>query len=65
VDKALETATTPKANESTVRDTLDEMLATNHSSVDLPDEVVVTPGCITEGNPPTVITERPRQIREA
>ena len=42
VDKALETATTPKANESTVRDTLDEMLATNHSSVDLPDEVVVT-----------------------
>jgi ATP-dependent Clp protease ATP-binding subunit ClpX len=28
-------------------------------------EVLVTPGCITDGNPPTVVTERPRQIREA
>ena len=28
-------------------------------------EVVVTPECITEGNPPLVVTERPRQIKEA
>jgi ATP-dependent Clp protease ATP-binding subunit ClpX len=28
-------------------------------------EVLVTPECITEGNPPIVVTERPRQIREA
>ena len=28
-------------------------------------EVVVTSECITEGNPPLVVTERPRQIKEA
>ncbi|HEV8612166.1 MAG TPA: ATP-dependent Clp protease ATP-binding subunit ClpX, partial [Gemmatimonadales bacterium] len=28
-------------------------------------EVLVTPECITDGRPPMVVTERPRQIREA
>jgi len=28
-------------------------------------EVLVTSECITEGSPPMVVTERPRQIREA
>jgi ATP-dependent Clp protease ATP-binding subunit ClpX len=28
-------------------------------------EVVITPESITEGKPPLVVTERPRQAREA
>ena len=28
-------------------------------------EVVVTPECITDGKAPLVVTERPRQIKEA
>ncbi|HLG05661.1 MAG TPA: ATP-dependent Clp protease ATP-binding subunit ClpX [Gemmatimonadales bacterium] len=28
-------------------------------------EVIVTPECISEGSPPLVVTERPRQIKEA
>ena len=28
-------------------------------------EVLVMPECITDGKPPMVVTERPRQIREA
>jgi len=28
-------------------------------------EVIVTPECITEGSSPMIVTERPRQIREA
>jgi carboxyl-terminal processing protease len=42
IDKALLTDTTPKANESTVRDTLEKISAANHNTVDLPDEIVAT-----------------------
>ncbi len=42
IDKALLTDTTAKANESTVRDTLEKISAANHNTVDLPDEIVAT-----------------------
>ncbi|HEX8520700.1 MAG TPA: S41 family peptidase [Tepidisphaeraceae bacterium] len=42
IDDAMKSATTPAANETTVRDTLDRMAATNANTVELPSEVLVT-----------------------